>query len=242
MISHDQPTDMSDDLSVTDAAARIEHILAEPAPQDASSPAAPPAPPPPASPPAPPTWDPRAALRAEFADVLAPASRHPAELLGDLARLASEQPARFERLQALMQAAQISGGNAGASTAQTAIEQARQLAELIPEWADPARASQELGDVRSFLLDQGVPQDYVATASDPRELAIARKAMLYDRAMAERGGLSAKRVHDASRVLQPGAAAEAGSGSPAIDGLRMRLSQTGRIEDAAALIEHMLFR
>jgi hypothetical protein len=234
----DQPSETSDDLSVAEAAERIERILDGP-PPEASQPELPSGPPLAA----PPSADPRASLFAEFADVLASPSCSPAELFSNLAKLAGEQPARFERLQELMQAARIGDGNSGPpDAAQSAIEQARQLAELIPEWADPARASQELGEVRSFLLGQGVPQDYVATASDPRELAIARKAMLYDRAMAERSGLAAKRLPDAARVLHPGAAPETGPGDPTMERLRLRLKSTGRLDDAAAVIERMLSR
>ena len=237
MIPSDDPSEMPDDLSVADAADRIERILTEPVVQAASSPDAvePPLP-------QPPLLDPRATLLAEFADVLASPSHSTAEVLSSLAKLAGEQPARFERLQQLVRAVQGGGGQPDQPSAQNVVEQARQLAELIPEWADPARASEEIGEVRSFLLAQGVPQDYVATASDPRELAIARKAMLYDRAMAERSGLAAKRLPDARQVLHPGARADVRPDDPTMERLRLRLKSTGRLDDAAAIIERMLPR
>src|SRR5262245_12636794 len=99
-------------LSVTEAADRIEQMLADASPAtapagDSVSPGAEPTPgeqpaqqaQPPAN-----ADDPRSRLLAEFADVLGTEHATAPELLGRLAALAHQAPARFERLQELVEA------------------------------------------------------------------------------------------------------------------------------------------
>lgn len=189
-----------------------------------------------------PQSDPRAVLLAEFADVLGETELPVAELLTRLASLARDEPARFDRFHTL--AADHGRNAASRQTApnDVAPDHAARLAELVPEWAEAGQASRGMDEVREFLRGHGVPDSYTTTMSDPREFAIARKAMLFDRAMADRGGLASKRMPPNARVLAPGAASERNASDPTLGGLQARLKRSGRVEDAAAVIERMLFR
>jgi hypothetical protein len=99
-----------------------------------------------------------------------------------------------------------------------ALDGVRRLAQLVPEWTDTGRARQEIRAVRSYLMRKGFSAPDAASLADPHALAIARKAMLYD------------------------ADSQQGPSPATDDQLMARLRQTGRVEDAAAVIEQMMQR
>jgi len=218
------------DESVAAAADRIDRILFGGAQEPVREP--PVAAPQPAS-------DSHVRMLDDFADVLRGPELSQADLLARLATLARDDPQRFERLQSY---AASRPASAAEDPRQPEATRARELAELVPEWAEPEAAARGMAEVRQFLGGYGVPASYTDTMSDPREFAIARKAMLYDRAMADRGRLSARRMPSQSPTLAPGAGMERDAADTTLDGLRARLRQSGRLEDAAAVIERMLFR
>lgn len=186
--------------------------------------------------------DPRATLLSEFADVLGETELPVAELLTRLAALARDEPERFDRFRTLTAEHGRNAGSRQTAPSDVAPDYAARLADLVPEWANPRQASRGMDEVREFLRGHGVPDGYTTTMSDPREFAIARKAMLFDRAMADRGGLASKRMPPNARVLAPGAVPERNASDPTLGGLQARLKRSGRVEDAAAVIERMLFR
>lgn len=106
-----------------------------------------------------------------------------------------------------------------------ALDGVRRLAKLVPEWTDTGRARQEIRAVRSYLMRNGFAAPDVASLADPHALAIARKAMLFD-------------------TDSPGTRALATAGMPTAGGnpLMARLRQTGRVEDAAKVIEQMMLQ
>lgn len=106
-----------------------------------------------------------------------------------------------------------------------ALDGVRRLAKLVPEWTDTGRARQEIRAVRGYLMRNGFAAPDVASLADPHALAIARKAMLYD--------------SDSQGARPP---LTSGGSAGASDPLMARLRQTGRVEDAAAVIEQMMFR
>jgi len=95
------------------------------------------------------------------------------------------------------------------------LDDLRRLVALVPEWRDGKTARQEVRAVRGYLLKHGFPAKDVVRLADPHALAIARKAMLHDSMPAE-------------------------AGRDDLSELKARLQRTGRVEDAAAVIERML--
>lgn len=71
-----------------------------------------------------------------------------------------------------------------ASQAQRVGEERVKLQAAIPEWADPKKAAEGARALDQYLADQGVPQELRGSIDSAEVLVIARKAMLYDQAVA----------------------------------------------------------
>jgi hypothetical protein len=59
-------------------------------------------------------------------------------------------------------------------------EAAAKLPDLIPAWKDPKRAATERAALREFLAKEGYSPEEIASAADPRAIALSRKAWLYE--------------------------------------------------------------
>jgi|SRR5215469_12933596 len=96
-----------------------------------------------------------------------------------------------------------------ASMTQFAQEQKALLIQAIPEWSDPQKASQGARELDQYLSDQGVPPEMRAQIDTAKVVLIARKAMLYDRALAKQAAARTagvkKNQQVAARVERPGA-------------------------------------
>lgn len=119
-------------------------------------------------------------------------------------------------------------------TAQRLQKEAQAMQQAIPEWKDQARASQEMGELRTFLERSGFSDAEVGGVTDHRHVVIARKAMLYDKMMAKG---KEKVTNTPPPVAKPG-----GKAKPNNDGDKYRdaLKKTGKGDYAAKLIERML--
>jgi hypothetical protein len=96
-----------------------------------------------------------------------------------------------------------------ASSQRFADEQKALLIDALPEWKDPQKAAQGARELDQYLSDQGVPPEMRAQIDTAKVVLIARKAMLYDRAIAKQAaartaGLK-KNQQQAARVERPGA-------------------------------------
>jgi hypothetical protein len=119
-----------------------------------------------------------------------------------------------------------------------ALKQAHaKLPEVIPEWRDASRATAEKQAVGEYLRAQGYAPEEIATASDPRAVAISRKAMLYDRIMAKKA--ASKPV--STPTEKPGPSRKPATESAAARS-RRKLAQTGRMDDGFAAFKAKLSR
>lgn len=123
-------------------------------------------------------------------------------------------------------------------------EQARKLQAAVPEWTDTKRMQADLEGVSKWLVGQGISEPEVQQLTDHRDWLIARKAMLYDQLQAKKPALLEK-VRALPKLIAPGASGGADRGravaaSKADVDMTQRLSSTGKVEDAAALIAHRL--
>jgi hypothetical protein len=104
-----------------------------------------------------------------------------------------------------------------ASKAQRVAEERTKLLGAIPEWQDPAKAAEGARAIDQYLRGAGIPAEMLGDIDHHQVLVIARKAMLYDQAIAkqkaarETGAQRQKPNQQAqpkaARVERPGAAA-----------------------------------
>lgn len=73
-----------------------------------------------------------------------------------------------------------------ASTQARAMEELGKLQEAIPEWKDPSKATEGAKAIGNYLRDQGIPSEMIDSLDNHKVVLLARKAMLYDQALARR--------------------------------------------------------
>ncbi len=71
-----------------------------------------------------------------------------------------------------------------ASRQQNVAEQYTKLKAAIPEWSDPKKAAEGAQAIDTYLKAQGIHPNVLAQVDSAEVLLVARKAMLYDQAMA----------------------------------------------------------
>lgn len=72
-----------------------------------------------------------------------------------------------------------------AVSAQQRVSEAKQKLQVaIPEWADPRKAAEGAQAIGRYLLEQGIAPELQAQIDSAEVLLVARKAMLYDQAVA----------------------------------------------------------
>lgn len=97
------------------------------------------------------------------------------------------------------------------SQEQTAIQQGRvaqavkEMREAIPEWQDPAKAEAGAKAIEAYLTQSGIPAEMQKSIDSSAVLLIARKAMLYDQALA-RQNAARNGTKVPPRVARPGGA------------------------------------
>lgn len=82
-------------------------------------------------------------------------------------------------------------------------EAATKIREAIPEWSDPKKAAEGAKAVGDYLSSQGIPAEMQSQMDTAEVFLIARKAMLYDQAIARRNAAQ-NGVKQAPRVERPG--------------------------------------
>lgn len=83
-------------------------------------------------------------------------------------------------------------------------EATQKIVEAIPAWKDPAKAAEGAQAVGKYLESQGIPAAVQAQMDSAEVFLIARKAMLYDQAMAKQKSVQ-NGVKQAPRTERPGA-------------------------------------
>lgn len=117
-------------------------------------------------------------------------------------------------------------------------EQLDKLQEALPEWKDPAKATEEAGKIKNYLQSQGWTPEDIGALADHRHVLAARKAMLYDALMTRAKEAAGKVAKAPPKVERPGTPQV----SPT-DGrtkLMKELNATGSKNAAAQLFEHFV--
>lgn len=113
--------------------------------------------------------------------------------------------------------------------------EAEKLSAAVPEWKDETVAKTERNELTSYLQKLGYTPDVLNGIADHREVLIARKAMLYDKMVAEQKR-GTDQLQEKLNKLPPPRIERPGRGdttrSPS-DEAKSRLRRTGSLDDAA---------
>jgi len=118
-------------------------------------------------------------------------------------------------------------------------EEVQRLPEVIPEWRDNDVAAKEREELREYLINSGVAEEELQALVRANHIKVLRKAMLYDKGQkrVQRAAKDGRR----SKTVRPGSSqAQSKPGSRRQKSARQRLARSGRLDDAANLLESML--
>lgn len=124
---------------------------------------------------------------------------------------------------------------------QKALEAERaKIPEVIPEWKDQEVMNREADEMRKWAISQGISQDELNAIQQANVLGILRKAMMYDKG--RKNMEQAKNpVKKKNVVVRPGSrGTQSTPGSVDAKRASQRLARTGRISDAAALLDKLI--
>ena len=118
------------------------------------------------------------------------------------------------------------------------VQQQDAMLKAIPEWGNPDKAKAEKTLLIEWGQKLGFSSDELKNIFDHRAVVALRKAALYDQMMTKRGNIRPA-VNNGPKPAKPGAA---GRMDNTTDSRRsqQRLAKTGRVNDAASAIEHLL--
>ena len=124
-----------------------------------------------------------------------------------------------------------------AMEAQLASQQEALLAAL-PDWKDPKKAKAEKALVIESAKAAGFSEEDLKSVYDHRLVLLLSKAALFDQMVSKRQGIKPV-VNNGPRPAKPGAAGRVSTTTESVRA-KQRLAKTGRIDDAASAIEHLL--
>jgi len=119
-------------------------------------------------------------------------------------------------------------------------DQSKRMMEAIPEWSKPEVLKTEQAKVYSYAQDAlGFSDDEINSIIDHRAVVAIRKAMLYDELKTK--GRKVRKGQKSTGVLKPGTRRRrVKAGAKRTQAARRRLSESGSVRDASALLYDML--
>jgi len=155
----------------------------------------------------------------------------------EAARLEHKMRKRAENLQQIQRETQENQMNEFQRYIQ---EQQAKVATLIPEFADPAKASRMKSDMRTYLTKLGYNDKEIASVYDSRQVMLIKDAMAFDKLKKSNVRVT-KKVAKAPKVLKPGVAkTKAEQASKQRRDKLNRLKKTGGVRDAARVFRDYL--
>jgi hypothetical protein len=153
------------------------------------------------------------------------------------------QFAKQERMQAIqLEQQRVAQANQEYQTQamqQVLSEEVHRLTEVIPEWRDESTAATEREELRQYLLDNGVAEEELQSLVRANHIKVLRKAMLYDKGQS-RIKKAAKKGNRSATVKPGSRQGQVKPRSRKLKSARQRLANSGRLEDAAGLLESLL--
>lgn len=114
------------------------------------------------------------------------------------------------------------------------------LPDVIPEWKDEGTMQSEAKELREWALNNGFSERDLSALVQATHVSILRKAMMFDKGSkkVEKVKAQPKKV---ARIVRPGSSGtQINTRSTDVKKASQRLARTGRIADAAALLDKLI--
>jgi len=119
-------------------------------------------------------------------------------------------------------------------------QEARRVAEVIPEYGDEKKSNEVKKQIRDFAKEVGFTDQELAQAYDSRQVQVLWMAAQYAKLQKQKPEVT-KKVQDAPKMLRPGVAAnQKNAADENVKKAHSQLRKSGKVSDAAALFERML--
>jgi len=135
-----------------------------------------------------------------------------------------------------------------AQVQQAQINQARQemlkvergkLVEALPEWDEPGTQKELANTLQTYAKTQGFTQEELTELIDHRSILVLLKAHKYDQL--QKSDVKSKKLKNKPRVIRAGTGTSAKKSDKSKRTAQMkRLKQSGRVDDASALLEDFI--
>jgi len=118
-------------------------------------------------------------------------------------------------------------------------ERAR-LPEVIPEWKDEGTMQSEAKELREWALNNGFSERDLSALVQATHVSILRKAMMFDKGQKKVEKVKAQ-PKQVARIVRPGSSGtQVTTRSTDVKRASQRLVRSGRISDAAALLDKLI--
>ena len=119
-------------------------------------------------------------------------------------------------------------------------QEASKLAQVLPEFSDPAKGDNFRKEIRSYGKTLGFTEEELSQVYDSRHVLTLHKAMMYDKLQKSKPAIT-KKVNEAPRMLRAGTSGgNKQSDAQKITQQKNQLRTSGKVRDAAALFEQLL--
>jgi hypothetical protein len=146
-----------------------------------------------------------------------------AAVRAEQARIAKEQQADYAR-----------------AMSERVAQEAQKLAQVLPEFSDPAKGDNFRKEIRSYGKTLGFTDEELSQVYDSRHVLTLHKAMMYDKLQKSKPAVN-KKVAEASKFMKAGVSGSQKDGeAQTIQKQKNQLRSSGKVRDAAALFEQFL--
>jgi len=119
-------------------------------------------------------------------------------------------------------------------------QEASKLAQVLPEFSDPAKGDNFRKEIRSYGKTLGFTDEELSQVYDSRHVLTLHKAMMYDKLQKSKPAIT-KKVNEAPRMLRAGTSGgNKQSDAQKLTQQKTQLRNSGKVRDAAALFEQFL--
>jgi hypothetical protein len=119
-------------------------------------------------------------------------------------------------------------------------QEASKLAQVLPEFSDPAKGDNFRKEIRSYGKTLGFTEEELSQVYDSRHVLTLHKAMMYDKLQKSKPAIN-KKVAEASKFMKSGTSGgQKDSEAQSVQKQKNQLRNSGKVRDAAALFEQFL--
>ena len=114
------------------------------------------------------------------------------------------------------------------------------LTEVIPEWKDESTMQSEAKELREWAINNGFSERDLSALVQASHVSILRKAMMFDKGSKKVEKVKAQ-PRKVARIVRPGSSGtQVATRSTDVKNASQRLVRSGRISDAAALLDKLI--